>query len=118
MIYFYHAIGGNASFFSLSSQGLGWRLAHASQAFRFRFPVDLELIHLGTGVISPDPFPTVQGKTRLALNSLVLLPFRKKFLGFSPGLFGSVDGRLLDLLDVENILFPARSQFVSDQVFP
>ena len=83
-----------------------------------RFPIDLELIHLGTDVIPWTPFPTVQREVPLALNSLALLPFEKGFPGFLPGLFGSVDGRFLDLLDVENILFPARSQFVPDQVFP
>lgn len=86
-----------------------WGLARVSPAFRFWFPVDLEVIHRGTGVISLELFPTVQGKITLALNSLAFLPLEKRFLGFSPGRFWSVDGRFFDLLDVENILFPARS---------
>ncbi len=40
------------------------------------------------------------------------------FPGFLRWLLWSGGGRFLDLLDVEKILFPARSQFILDQVFP
>ena len=57
-----------------------------------------------------------EGKVALAFNSLALLLFG--FPGFLPWLFWSVEGRFLDLLEVENILFPPRSQFVLNQLFP
>jgi len=60
----------------------------------------------------------LQGKVPLAFNSLAHLLFEKGFPGFLRWLFWSVDGRFLNLLHIENILFPARSQFVLDQVFP
>ena len=64
------------------------------------------------------PFPPFGGTGPLAFNSLAILLFENGLSRFLCWLFWSVDGRFLDLLDVENILFPARSQFVLDQVFP
>ena len=51
----------------------------------------------------------------LAFDSLALL---LEFSGFSRWLLRSVGGRFSDLLNIENILFPTRSQLVLNQVFP